>query len=215
VTDTTKSFGERLRALMEARQETQASVAVGINVSPQAVGKWVSGGLIDDSNLKTLARYLDTSWLWLRYGDEAIAEARSWAAKNDPLEEEKQRLISEVFTNERRVDLIMERCKYGVWEVDLITGFSFFNRVCLDILRQKEVPSREALRALVHPDSLQRFDSFLSSVVRSEVADTTSFQLKDDPETVVKALGLATPGADGGLRILGLMIRASDVMRWR
>lgn len=200
---------------MEVRQETQASVALGINVSPQAVGKWVSGGLIDDSNLKALARYLNTNWLWLRYGEEAIVEARSWAAKNDPLEEEKQRLISEVFTNERRLDLIMERCKYGIWEIDLITGFSFFNRVCLDILGQKEVPSREALRALIHPDSLQQFDSFLSSVVRSDAADTTSFQLKDDPETSVKALALMIPGVDGGLRVIGLMVRACDVVQWR
>jgi len=99
-------FGARLLTLLKQRKTSQTSVAKALGVSRTAVNKWTKGGMIDDSNLDKLARFLDVDKIWLKYGEYATA--------HQPDGGRESRNINEVH--------MQESAEIVTWEWDLLTG---------------------------------------------------------------------------------------------
>ena len=69
-------FADRLKALLKQKQLTLAQVAKGVGTSIPSVHRWSNGGEIEYENLRALADFLEVNWIWLRYGDDALASAQ-------------------------------------------------------------------------------------------------------------------------------------------
>lgn len=67
------TFGGRIVALLEKRNMSQSDLARAVNKSPQAVQKWVAGGLARGKTIEALARALNTTEAYLLAGDTATA----------------------------------------------------------------------------------------------------------------------------------------------
>src|SRR3569832_3008029 len=108
-------FGKRLKTVMEQRGETPQSVADELGITPQAVHKWMRGGSeITLSNLRTLAKFLNVNWLWLRYGDNVVMELATPSQTVSPVEQYRQRLIGEMIEGERRRRWVLETLGFGL-----------------------------------------------------------------------------------------------------
>lgn len=118
-----KTFGERLNRLLRESDLTNAQVGEAIGVSGQAVSRWRNDGSIEYDNLKGLAKYLGVSWVWLRYGDEALIDVRSLSSReSDPGESrERRNQIKELRENEKRLRLATDAADIGTWDLDIMT----------------------------------------------------------------------------------------------
>lgn len=65
------TFGGRIAALLEKKNMSQSDLARAINKSPQAVQKWVNGGLARGSTVEDIAKALNTTEAYLLAGDTA------------------------------------------------------------------------------------------------------------------------------------------------
>jgi transcriptional regulator with XRE-family HTH domain len=69
-----ESFASRLKGVLSEKKLLLKQVAEAVGVSPSAVHKWTRGGEIEYERLLALARFLGVNWVWLRYGEQALAE---------------------------------------------------------------------------------------------------------------------------------------------
>jgi transcriptional regulator with XRE-family HTH domain len=60
--------------MLKLRGISQVQLAARLDLSAQAVSKWVKGGEIEHARLLGLAKILKVNWIWLRYGDDAVVE---------------------------------------------------------------------------------------------------------------------------------------------
>lgn len=65
------TFGGRIASLLEKKNMSQSELARAIKKSPQAVQKWVNGGLARGKTIEALARALNTTEAYLLAGDAA------------------------------------------------------------------------------------------------------------------------------------------------
>lgn len=188
-------FADRLRESIAARNETQASVAAGINVSPQAVGKWVTGGRIDDENLKALSGYLGVNWLWLRYGEEAIEELDRWVADRERNYERSAAL--------RNWEAVLEQVRVGLWELDLLSG-KFDS--CGPAFFSPRPSNLSELRLAIDDKDVPAFDAFVARVTRS-ARDEPGVQIEVQAKCSKQAVSIVgrRMGEDDALKIGGLM----------
>jgi PAS domain-containing protein len=116
------SFARRLKNLLEEKQLTLTQVANAIGKSPPSVHRWTHGGEIDYANLRALANYLGVSWIWLRYGDEALQDLQSDPSASEALTEQRRKYLGEIMENEARMHLAQEMANIVTWELNILTG---------------------------------------------------------------------------------------------
>src|SRR3569832_457191 len=110
-------FGKRLKTVMEQRGETPQSVADELGITPQAVHKWMRGGSeITLSNLRTLAKFLNVNWLWLRYKNNVIKKLATPSQTVSPVEQYRQRLIGKKKENKHKHQKEKETHRNGLCE---------------------------------------------------------------------------------------------------
>lgn len=119
-TEKEATFPERLRSLLEAKQETAASLSRAIGVSPQAVGKWLKGGAINYKSLRDVSKYLDVNWVWLGYGDEALRSVQP--EPDDAFAQKRRAYLEACIASERRLHIAINLLDAGVIEENLLTG---------------------------------------------------------------------------------------------
>ncbi|MGV2863418.1 PAS domain-containing protein [Achromobacter sp. AGC39] len=115
------SFAFRLKELLEHKQLTLQAVAGALNVSRPAVHKWTKGGEIDYEKLRKLAAFLDVNWIWLRYGEQALAEGGASSAVDIPMTDTRRRYMADIMESEARMKLAQEGARIVTWEWNLIT----------------------------------------------------------------------------------------------
>jgi PAS domain S-box-containing protein len=115
-------FGDRLKALLKQKGLTQAQVAKAVNTSVPSVSRWTKGGEIEYDNLRVLADYLDVNWIWLRYGDEAIASLKDSMPDNNPMTDMRREYLDEIMANEARMKSALEMAEIVNWEWNVLTG---------------------------------------------------------------------------------------------
>lgn len=196
--DTT--FPQRLKMLLEKHRETAAGLARAIDVSPQAVGKWLRGGDVAYETLVKMARHLGVNWVWLRYGPVALEGLQKEREDAVPLEFLRREYLTEVMNNERRHQKIFQMLDVGVWEENPITGAAYWSPVTRRLLG---VPpeleaTHENFRSLVLEEDQPVVDALHSSVLLgSENRAIFTFRLSADPTKALDAY-TAVERDDGG-----------------
>ncbi|MCU0806411.1 MAG: helix-turn-helix domain-containing protein [Candidatus Contendobacter sp.] len=81
------TIGQRIRALRQLRRMTQTQVAQAAGITPQAVSDIEIGKTKAPAYLSELARALNTTAEFLRYGDEIREPAPTYQADLDKITE--------------------------------------------------------------------------------------------------------------------------------
>jgi len=116
------SFAFRLKEQLEYKKLTLQAVANALGVSRTAVHKWTRGGEIDYANLRRLADFLNINWIWLRYGQEALADIQNTLSVEElPMTDIRRKYTSEIMESEARMKLAQEQARIVTWEWNLLT----------------------------------------------------------------------------------------------
>ena len=115
------SFAGRLKGVLTRERIQLKQVAAALGVSPSAVHKWTRGGEIEYANLLALARFLNVNWLWLRYGDRALADLEASLATDARAREGRQKHIAAIMESEARMTFAQEISGVVTWEWNLLT----------------------------------------------------------------------------------------------
>lgn len=115
-------FGERLKTLLKQNKMTQAQVAAAVRTSVPSVNRWTKGGEIEYTNLRALADFLDVNWIWLRYGDEAIASLQSDMPANNAMTDLRKEYLNQIIDNEAKMKSALEMAEIVNWEWNVLTG---------------------------------------------------------------------------------------------
>lgn len=153
-------FGTRLNQIMDEHNVTAVAVARAIGCSAQAVSKWLKGGNIEYSNLRSLSEYLQVDWIWLRYGDEAIKERILAHDEADFIRHIRADTIRRLMENEERLALVVDAARLGIWDWDIFTNEFRWSPEMADLFglgRQTLTTTPEGLLARIHPDDVGSF----------------------------------------------------------
>lgn len=208
------TFPERLKKVLADKQETAASLARAINVTPQAVGKWMKGGDINFDTLTKVARYLGVNWVWLRHGPQALDELQKEKDGIGTLEFLRREYLAEVIENERRHQRIFQTFEMGVFEENPITGGGYWSPVTRKLLGAPSVmeATHENFRKLVLAEDQPVVDKLHSSVLRgSEERAVFRFRASAFPTTILDVYTVFERD-DGGrpMLMIGIIKRSGD-----
>jgi len=116
------SFAFRLKEQLEYKKLSLQAIASALSVSRTAVHKWTRGGEIDYANLRRLADFLEVNWIWLRYGQQALADIQNIATTEEPpMTNIRRKYTSEIMESEARMQLAQEQARIVTWEWNLLT----------------------------------------------------------------------------------------------
>jgi PAS domain S-box-containing protein len=115
------SFAGRLKGVLTRGRIQLKQVAAALGVSPSAVHKWTRGGEIEYANLLALARFLNVNWLWLRYGDRALADLEASLTTDARAREGRQKHLAAIMESEARMTFAQEISGVVTWEWNLLT----------------------------------------------------------------------------------------------
>lgn len=207
-----KRWGERLASVMRERKITQRSLAAAVGVSAQAVGKWVKdGGDIEFPRLRLLSSILDVNWVWLRYGDEAMASAQEQAGTGDRVAILRYEVLRQAVEMEHRARAALGLLNIGVWEVNFATGENHWSVVTRQLLGAESSAraTQSLFRSLVLAKDLPAID--LSLVQARKVGGIVEqrFRAKRKPSVIIRALGRSIKDKSGDVeRIIGIIAEA-------
>lgn len=73
MSDMTDTMGSRIRKAMEDAGYSYRTLAPKIHVSPGTLHSWVKKEMnVDDAKLELIAKFTNTTAVWLRYGDQPV-----------------------------------------------------------------------------------------------------------------------------------------------
>lgn len=208
-----KRWGERLASVMRKRKITQRKLALDLGVSAQAVGKWVKdGGDIEFSRLRQLSSILNVNWVWLRYGDEAMASAQEQIGTEDRVAILRYEVLRQAVEMEHRARAALGLLNIGVWEVNFATGENHWSVVARQLLGAD--PSARAtqslFRSLVLAEDLPGIDLSLIQARKVGGIVEQRFRAKSHPTVTIRALGKAIKDKNGDVeRIIGIAAEAN------
>lgn len=208
-----KRWGERLASVMRERKITQRKLALAVGVSAQAVGKWVKdGGDIEFPRLRLLSSILDVNWVWLRYGDEALASALEQAGTGDRVAILRYEVLRQAVEMEHRARAALGLLNIGVWEVNFATGENHWSVTTRQLLGAE--PSARAtqslFRSLVVSDDLPGVDLSLIQAKKMGGIVEQRFRAKYQSKVILRAMGRAIKDRSGDVeRIIGIIAEAN------
>jgi PAS domain S-box-containing protein len=176
------SFSDRFLSVMEQRRLSVTDVATALDISRQAVHKWIETGGISDRNLRQLADLLQVSPAWLRYGvgprNPADGEDKD---ERDLWSSVRRKLVSEVLSNEQRLLLAMQVASVSIWEYEIVQERMFWSRntpAVLGVEKSQLGRTLQWLVELVHVDDRANFEARLSEVLTSNESDRQEFRIE-------------------------------------
>lgn len=202
-------FSERLSYLLKEKQLTLAQVANAIGTSTPSVHRWTHGGEIDYANLRSLADFLEVNWIWLRYGDEAIANAQDNLPEQNSMIDMRRKYLSEIMESEARMKSALEMAQVVCWEWNVLSGKLTFSENAIDVFGANPEEYREALlpfenlslaKLLIQFKDAQPFkwDFNLKSHAREEGKwfGSRGTLLKDSMQRPLKVVAISTDISD-------------------
>jgi PAS domain S-box-containing protein len=145
------TFAFRLKVLLEHRKLSLAQIADAVGISRPAVHKWTRGGEIDYSNLRRLAAFLDVNWVWLRYGEAAVADLGIVGRTELPMTDLRRRYTAEIMESEARMKQAQEASGIVTWEWNLVTDELIYSGNCAK-LYGRELHSNDEFWLILHPE---------------------------------------------------------------
>lgn len=202
-------FGERLRTVMEQRGETPQSIAQKLDITPQAVHKWMRGTAeITLSNLRALAQHLNVNWLWLRYGDNVVMELAPPTHRADPVEQYRHQLIGGLVEAERRRRWAFELLGIGMYEVDVLTDQRYWGPAFRRMLHiPLDMPATvDNLAAALTPESAQNVASAAQRCLLTCQRQWGQGRVAVNPNEILEFMIEPTADAEGRVvRLSGLV----------
>ncbi len=152
---TEDTFATRLKGVLEGKRIMLKQVAEALSVSPSAVHKWTRGGEIEYERLLALARFLGVNWLWLRYGEQAIADLETSTASDPHIKALRQKHLAEIMESEARMKFAQEVSGIVTWEWNVLTdGLTYSSN---DVtLFGRHIRNMDDFWACVHPADVAR-----------------------------------------------------------
>lgn len=152
-------FASRLKTLMRQKRCTLKQVGEATGKSISAVQKWTTGGDITYASLRHLADFLGVNWIWLRYGEEALAGTEIEDTDNSVISRLRRQFIAEIQQREGHLMLALNSVRMATWQDDLITGaFTVINDE--DVLGTKIAFFDDILRIILPEDHARRNAAF-------------------------------------------------------
>lgn len=151
-------FADRLKGLLDQKGLTLAQVAKAVKTSAPSVHRWTHGGEIDYDNLRTLAEFLEVNWIWLRYGDEALASAQQVLPDEGAMTDMRREYLSQIMDSESRMKAALEMAQAVSWEWNALTGALTFTSNAEAVFGQ----SVESLRDTLVPFGSLRLEELIA-----------------------------------------------------
>ncbi|MFT4064386.1 helix-turn-helix domain-containing protein [Paraburkholderia sp.] len=210
--ESTDTFPGRLRQLLKERNEKAASLARAVEVTPQAVGKWLKGGDIGFDVLRRVANHFGVNWVWLRYGQEALdALQKEKASTADEMAIIRQEYLNLVLENDARHEKIFAALGIGVFEENVLTGQAYWSQCARDLLgAQPGMPaSHENWRSLICIQDKPAVDfAYRAALLGSETRADFAFHVTANPTVLIRTRALIERNDRGHpIRILGIFQR--------
>ena len=176
------SFGARLKGVLEEKKIMLKQVAEALGVSPSAVHKWTRGGEIEYPRLLELARFLGVNWLWLRYGEQAIAELEASTAGDPHIRELRRKHLAEIMESEARMKLAQEVSGVVTWEWNVLTDQLQYSSNDV-ILFGRHIANMDDFWSCMHPADVPRMREVLRRALDASEMHEWEFRVVDGDTT--------------------------------
>lgn len=173
-----ETFGARLKGVLEEKKIMLKQVAEALGVSPSAVHKWTRGGEIEYPRLLELARFLGVNWLWLRYGEQAIAELEASTAADPHIRELRKKHVAEIMESEARMKLAQEFSGVVTWEWNVMTDDLKYSSNDV-VLYGRHLHSMDDFWSCVHPGDVARLREVLRRALDANEMHEWEFRVVD------------------------------------
>lgn len=154
------TFAARLKGVLESKKIMLKQVAEALSVSPSAVHKWTRGGEIEYGRLLALARFLGVNWLWLRYGEQALADLEASSASDPHIRKLRQKHLAEIMESEARMKLAQAVSGIVTWEWNVLTDGLTYSSNDVALLG-RHIRNMDDFWQCVHPDDAPRLKGVL------------------------------------------------------
>lgn len=201
-------WGNRLASVLRHRRISQRKLSGELDVTPQAVSKWVSGGEIEHLTLRQMADFLEVNWAWLRYGESALAASVKHLGANDRMAIFMNAFVMDALHSEQHYRATCAALELGSWEINFLTGKNYWSPVTRQLLRiDADVqPSQSELRSRIVPADVAGVDAAIASAMHSTTPFWQRFRMRSNPCRTLSCLGRSVKGVDGKMeRIIGLI----------
>ncbi|MFY3771557.1 hypothetical protein AHYW_000660 [Providencia manganoxydans] len=188
----TQTFGQRLLALLKQKKMSQLKAAEALGISRTAVNKWTKGGMIDESNLESLAQLLNVDKIWLKYGEYANHSSAAFP--------------SSVIRNINEVHL-QESTEIVTWEWDLLTGELNYSDNVEDVYGIK-ITTNDDFWALMNQESKEKLINGYSKIIREGGAHEMDFKIAwDDGYRWITSRATGVKGPNGKVtKLVGISL---------
>ena len=177
-----ETFASRLKGLLAQRKLMLKQVAEAVSVSPSAVHKWTRGGEIEYERLLALARFLGVNWVWLRYGEQALADLESSGASDPHIRALRQKHLGEIMESEARMKFAQEAAGVVTWEWNVLTD-AVSCSANATALFGRPIAAMDDLRACVHPADAARVQGVQQRALSAPGMHEWEFRVLRDGET--------------------------------
>jgi len=209
-----KSWGERLAFVLQSKRLSQRTLATELKVSQASVSKWVKGGNIDYSRLRQLAQYLRLNWVWLRYGDEALASVvEERRGEKERLAYFASNTAAETAVAKEFHLAVFHQMQLGLWVFDVKSGDIYHSPVLRQILGipQDEPTTRDSFRRRIVEDDMPVISRFIKDLLlENKQVASHRFRLKSNPAKWLYAVGVPIKGPNGDVGHLVGSVRFAD-----
>lgn len=208
------NFASRLRGVLAEKKLMLKQVAEAVGVSPPAVHKWTRGGEIEYERLIALARYLGVNWVWLRHGEQALAELQSGAAADPQIRALRQKHLAEIMESEARMKFAQEAAGIVTWEWNVLTDAARHSANAA-VLFGRAIATMDDLRACVHPDDVKRLNDALQRALAAPGMHEWEFRIVVDAQTRwISSRATVVPDAERRpVKVIGVSLDISERRR--
>lgn len=171
------TFATRLKGVLDSKRIMLKQVAEALSVSPSAVHKWTRGGEIEYERLLALARFLGVNWLWLRYGEQAIADLEASTASDPHIKELRQKHLAEIMESEARMKFAQEVSGIVTWEWNVLSdGVTYSSND--ETLFGRHIRTMDDFWACVHPADAARLRQVLERALAGQEMHEWEFRVR-------------------------------------
>ena len=208
------NWGGRLAFVLQSRHLSQRTLATELAVSQASVSKWVKGGDIDYDRLRQLAQYLKLNWVWLRYGDEALASVvEERRGEKDRLAYFASNTATEMGVSKEFHLAIFNQMQLGLWVFDVASGQLYHSPVLRQILGipLDEPTTRDSFRRRIMEDGKPVISLFIKDLIlEKKQVGLHRFRLKSNPAKWLYVTGVPIKGINGEVGHLVGSVRYAD-----
>jgi PAS domain-containing protein len=209
-----QTFGDRLKGLLEAKKIMGKQVAEALQVSPSAVHKWTRGGEVEHERLVELARFLGVNWLWLRYGEQAIAELQASTAEDPHLRALRQKHLSEIMESEARMKFAQEVSGIVTWEWNVLSDALTYSSNDIALFG-RHIRSMDDFWACIHPADVARLRDVLQRTLHASEMHEWEFRVQADdaPRWISSRATLVRDSEQRPVKMIGVSLDITERRR--